>query len=440
MSRAAYANVNSAVSVELEAVKSLHRHTEQIAQDTLSRAEQRATEVMARADETSHQVRTQLESAWSVLKRRIVPLTALLFLGLLWFGLSSIRSLRARLDELQQMNAQVTSKSQELAGLVAASQAEATRLRATYARTRALEETVGELRAVRNAVGLGTEIDSPERLRRAALNYEQAKVEIRARYLSRTEAGPQYERFEPSVVFEAVDTYVTMVMGGGDDGQLSLSPAERTELLGALAYVLGNLPDVGDASQPGHAQLLFDRRARDTLALVAAGADYPQKRSLIAELTEELSSASIRRTRENLSLSLADLGERTVQSLDVLSDMQRSKRPWRSALGAMGMAKLGMRRGYDALVQGMRDDDGTAYPMAVLLAELGASGLSALSKKVNAHDHLPGLRADIERVLRAHTPSNCLEERYARHLLRCLRGPCSVLSADESCPSFSARR
>lgn len=440
VSRAAYANVNSAVSVELEAIKTLHQHTEQIAADTLTRAEARATEVMARADQTTHQVRTQLDSAWTVLKRRIAPLAAVLLLVLSWFGIDSIRSVRARLDDLQKMDDQIKAKSTELAGLVAASQADAARLRTTYVRTRALEETMGELRAVRDAVGLDRELNTPERLRRAALNYEQAKLELRARYLASTDAGPQFEHFEPNVVFEAVDTYVTMVMGGGDDGQLSLSPAERTELLGALSYVLANLPDVGDAVQPGRAQLLYDRRVRDMLAFVAAGADITQKRALITDLTESLTAANVRRTRENLSLSLADLGERTVQSLDVLAEMQRSKRPWRAAFGSMGLAKLGMRRGYEALVESLREDDGAAYPAAALLAELGSPGLSELMRKVHAQDHLPTLRAEIERALRAHQPNNCLEERYARHLLRCVRGSCTNLSSDESCPSFSARR
>jgi len=440
VSRAAYANVNSAVAVELEAIRALHRHTEQIASSTLRRAEERATEVMARADATMTQVHGQLESVWSLLKRRIAPLSGVLLLLFVWVGVDSISSMRERLDELQKMDEQIKLKGQDLAGMVSASQADAARLQSTYARVRALEETVGELRAVRDAVGLDRALETPEHLRRAALNYEQAKQQVRARYLARGDAGPQYERFDPAVVFEAVDTYVTLVMSGSDDGQLVVSPAERTELMAALAYTLANLTDVGDPGVPGHAQLLLDRRVRDMLAFVAADAELPQKRALINELTEALSAARVKRTRENLALSLADLGERTVQSLDVLTEMQQSKRPWRAAFGAMGLAELGMRRGYDSLVQALEQDPSAAYPAATLLAELGMSGLQDLTRRLSLQAQLPGLRADVERVLRSYQPRSCLEERYARHLLSCLQGPCTKLSADESCPTYSARK
>ena len=441
VSRAAYANVNSAVAVELESIKTLHRHTEQIAANTLLRAEERATEVMARADATMTQVRGQLDFVWNMLKRRIAPLAAVLVLVFSWFGVDSIRGMRARLDELSRMDEQIKAKGQELAHMVASSQADATRLRATYARTRALEETVGELRAVRESVGLDRALDTPEQLRRAALNYEQAKQQVRARYLARTQDGPQWERYQASVVFEAVDTYVTLIMGGTDDGQLVLGTAERAELLGALAYTLANLGDAGEAAQAGHVQLLLDRRVRDMLVFVAAGADTAQKRELVSELSESLAAARAKRARENLALGLADLGARTVQSLDVLTEMQHSKRPWRAAFGALGLAKLGMKRGWDALIEALRQGEGSeAYPAASLLAELGARGLSELTATLQVQEQLPQLRADVERVLRAYEPRNCLEERYARHLLSCLQGPCTVLSNDESCPSYSARK
>jgi len=256
----------------------------------------------------------------------------------------------------------------------------------------------------------------------------------------RTEDGAQWERYSANVVFEAVDTYVTLVMGGTDDGLLRLEAAERGELLGALAYTLANLGDMGDPALPGHAQLMSDRRVRDMLAFVAQGADAPQKRALIADLSEAQNAASVKRTRDNLALSLADLGERNVKTLNVLSDMQDSKRPWRAAFGALGLSKLGLKRGFDGLMSGLQGDNGAAYPAASLLAELGVSGLTDLTKKLGVQEQLPALRAGIERVLRSYEPRNCLEERYARHLLTCLNGPCAQLSSDESCPTYSARK
>lgn len=438
VSRAAYANVNGAVAGELEAIKTLHRHTEQLAANTLMRAEERATEVMARADATMSQVRGQLDSAWSLLKRRIVPLGLVLVVACAWLGVNALRGVRSRLSELQRMDEQIKGKSQALASMLATSQADATRLRSAYARTRALEETVGELRAIRESVGLDRELDTPEQLRRAALNYEDAKRQVRSRYLARTQDGPQWERYQAGVIFEAVDTFVTLNQAGTDDGQLSLAPEERSDVLGALVYTLANMGDLGDPALPGHAQLLSDRRVRDMLVFVAAGADAAQKRELTNALGEALATANVKRTRENLALSLAELGERTVQSLNVLTDMQHSRRPWRAAFGALALAKLGMKRGLDGLTEALQQRE-TAYPAASLLAELGVSGLSALVTRVGTLEQLPALRTDIERVLRTYEPRNCLEERYARHLLTCLQGPCATLSNDESCPSYSAR-
>jgi hypothetical protein len=346
---------------------------------------------------------------------------------------------RTKLAEFQQSYARIQTQSQQMNDLLARGRAQADQLQAQYRRAHVLEETVGELRAVRDAVGLDHPIDTPERLRRASLNYEQAKSEVRARYLARDDSGPQYEHFEPEVVFEAVDLYVTLNMGGGDDGQLWLTTGERTDLLGALAYVLTNLPEISDPTQPGHARLLLDRKVRDMFAFIVEDADPAQRSQIREELQGAFAHGTNNRARDNLALALAELGSHDGAVRDRLGEMRQSKRAGRAAPAALALAKLGATDGLSVLTAQLEQDSPTAYAAACLLAQAGASGLDALAGVA-----APRLQGQIERVLRAHRPRNCFEERYANYLLTCLRGPCPNLPAasekDGECPRYSAGR
>jgi CRP-like cAMP-binding protein len=445
VSRAAHSgDPNSAVAVELDVIKTLYRRTEEIAADTLARADKRALEVMARADEVAGDLQKQATRVTNLLKRWVAPVCCALGLALSWFGLQSFSALKDKLAEIDKLHAQTVQKGAEVSAVLASSNAMAAQLQTTYRRVRVLEETMGELRSVREASGIDRPIDNPEQLKRAALNHEQAKRELRDRYLSRGEAGAQYERFEPDVIFEAVDTYVTLAMAGGDDGLLWLSTSERSELLGALSYVLINLPDVPDATQPGHAGLLLDRKVRDMVAFVATDADSAQLQKFTGDLNEALQAARLSRARDNLVLTLAELGVGSAKVRQLLSEMLESKRPWRAAPAAIALAKLADKQAFEYLLRQLQEEPAAAYPVASLLAERGAPGLAQLVAKLNANDRLPQLTADIERVLRARQPRDCLEERYANYLLACLHGGCSTLPRDpesgSSCPSFSSTR
>ena len=439
VSRAAYANVNSAVAVELESIRTLHRHTEQIATDPLARAERSAGEVMRRADDIAGDIQKRLDGAWSIVKRWVAPISALLLTILTWYGVSSVEKLRDKLGEFETMYNQAKDRSAELGKLVTASQQNVARLESSYRHAQALQETVGELRAIRDAVGYGRAIDTPELLRRAALNHEQAKREIRDRYLAHTEAGPQFEKYDASVVFEAVDTYVSLVLGGNDDNQLRLSRDERADLLTALSYVHGNLMDVHDPSQLGHAAQLYDRKVRDMLAFILEGADHPLRQHVIRQLADALQTSTSRRARESLALSLAQLGETNDRVETILSEMQRDPHPFCRASAALALSRLGDKKSYAALTNQLHQNPpAAAYPAALVLAELGPHALRDLAGKVGAKQDLANLQARVEEVLTSRTPKNCLEERYARHVVTCLQGSCDPkISEDESCPNYT---
>jgi CRP-like cAMP-binding protein len=440
MSRAAFVNGHAAVAVELDAIKTLYRRTEVIANDTLERAERRASEVMARADAVSAGVKRDVTRTWELVKRRAAPLLFVSTVVLGWFGFNSVAAVRAKLAEVE-------TQSKKMRGLVAggetaladSSKIEA-RLQNTYQRMRALEETVGELRAVRDAVGFEQPSDTPERLKRAALNYESAKAEIRTRYFGTGDDVPHCENCAPEVIFEAVDTYVTLVMAGGDDTTLRVTAAERGELLRALAYVVQNSIDADDGDEPLHAARLFDKRMRDMLAFVAQGADSALRKQLERELNEALEAASGNRARDNLALGLASLGAHTPGVLRQLTDMLASTRPWREGSAALGLVQLADPAGFAFLQTTLVQDSGAAYPTALLLAESGGPQLAALSDNVAGKAQLAGMVGAVERVLLAHRPHNCLEERYALYRIACLHGDCRALPADApgaQCPNYS---
>jgi hypothetical protein len=190
--------------------------------------------------------------------------------------------------------------------------------------------------------------------------------------------------------------------------------------------------------------LLLDRKVRDMVVYVAQGAESLQLKKLASELTDALENARLSRARDNLVLTLAELGVSSQKVLSLLEDMLESKRPLRAAPAAIGLAKLGDKRGFEYLLRQLEAEPAAAsYPAASLLAELGAPGIEQLATKVRQQSRAPQLTADIEHVLRGRAPRNCLEERYANYLIACLHGSCQLPAATDpasGCPSFYGSR
>jgi CRP-like cAMP-binding protein len=454
VARAAHSHPSSAVAVELDTIRLLYARTQQIAADTLERAERRSAEVLhqceatqrhadellARAQGTLAEAEKQVEKVWKTLKSRVAPALAVCVAVLSYFGISSIDAAKQQLADVGRLHVDAEKQHAAVRDLAASSKSTADQLDSAYHRVRAIEESMGELRSVREAVGLDRALDRPERLKRAALNYERAKETIRRRYLASNETGSQFTRYAPEVVFEAVDTYVTLVLAGGDDGHLWLSAAERTELLAALSYVLCNLPDVDDVNQPGSSSQLMDRKLRDMVPYVAQEAELAQRDLLTEQLTEALRDGHSRRARQNVALSLADLQVNSTQLTELLLTMLRNESSWQAAAAAIGLAKLGNMRGAEFIDNLLTDaSPAAAYPVALLLAEAGRPTLEMLVAR-NPGRQLETLIEAVSHVLRVREPRNCLEERYTDYLLGCLNGiGCSQLPPDseDSCKRFA---
>jgi hypothetical protein len=353
------------------------------------------------------------------------------------------------------LHKEVKQKTTEVSSLFDITKTTVDQLTTAYQRVRVLEETLGELRAVRDAAGLDRPLDTPVELKRAALNYERAKAEVRARYFRETQDTPRFEQFPPEVVFNAVDTYVSLVMGGADDGKLRLAISERREVLHALGYVLSQLGDVSDAGDVGHPALLLDKPVRDMLQFVAQDAEPSQLNDLQSELSAALVRVRSIRARDNLALSLADLRYHSSAVVTQLNEMLRSDHPQRAAAAAFALALLGESRGVSFLDWSLAQSGEIAYASALQLAEAGAPRLAELSKlrpvvqngaSGSAESESQRLRRwidAIERALMQHVPQNCYEERYTNYLSACLHGACGKLPEAEDntlCPSFAALR
>jgi CRP-like cAMP-binding protein len=405
VARAAHSSLSSAVAVELDAIKTMYRRTEYVAADVMQRAEQAA----ARADARANDIKREIHSTWSLLMTRGAPLAAVLGIALTWFGVDSISGLKDKLQELKRLYADVKQKSSEVSAI--------------HKRLRVVQETMVDLRQVREAVGLDRPIDTRERLQRAALNHDHAQRELFERYFVSGDNGPRYERFEPEVVFEAVDMYVTLVMGGAHDGSLQLSTSERSALLSALGYVLAQAPDLRDAGD-SQAAALLDGKVRDMLAFALEDADATQRGELRAALSAALNGTSSERARDNLAIALARQGATSAAVWSALDHMLHDSKPRRAAAGALALAQLGDRRGLASLRKQMqRGSDDVAYAAASLLAEQGSQSLARIWHGSAQRGAASQFLHEIERVLNEHVPRNCLEERYARLLATCLETP-----------------
>jgi hypothetical protein len=123
-----------------------------------------------------------------------------------------------------------------------------------------------------------------------------------------------------------------------------------------------------------------------------------------------------------VALILACFGEPDDTALAILRKMAQDETPggrWKSALGALGLAKLGDKTGWKGLTQRLQEGN-RAYAAALLLAQQRQSGLKQLTEKFGPPPDLKELTARIKNVincpndLAACRPfNNCFEERYA---------------------------
>jgi hypothetical protein len=105
-----------------------------------------------------------------------------------------------------------------------------------------------------------------------------------------------------------------------------------------------------------------------------------------------------------------------------LLEMSQRANPWQAAATAIALAKLGSRDGFEFIHQRLNEyDPVTAYPVALMVAETGRPALAELVGSKPEED-LEFLVQSVSDVLDKRPPKNCLEERYADYLLRCLKG------------------
>lgn len=418
--RAAYANVHAAVSVELDTIKLLYQRTEHRTAQVLEQAEQQsarmleqsrkdAASTLARADEVAADVETRVKDALSLLKKRIVPIASIVATLLAAIGIGSFIDLKRKYDEARDMHA-------EMAGFQV-------RMREADRALRIVKETMTELRSAREVAGLGRAVETPADLKRVALDYEAAKAEIMQRYLSTRGDERRFERFEPEVVFEALDTYVSLALRDRPDGRLALPGRERGNLIDALVHVVSQLRDTNEATGSGRAGWLMDRKLRDLAYSVGESADRDDKRHLIDALEDIAARRDGRRSRENAALILASLGRSGVAQRDMLASMMAGQEPWSAAAASIALAKLGYAQAWKTLGKQLADTS-AAYPYASLLAQEGKGALEALARRFHDARNWPERAQQIQRAIQAHEPRNCFEQRYDRWLLACLTGPC----------------
>lgn len=412
--------MHAAVSVELDTIKLLYQRTEHRSAQVLEQAEQQsarmleqtrqdAAAALARANAVASGVETRVQDALALLKRRIVPVASIVATLLAALGIGSFIDLKRKYDEARDMHAQ-------MAGFQV-------RMHDADRALRIVQETMTELRSAREVAGLGRAVETPADLKRVALDYEAAKAEIMQRYLSTRGDERRFERFEPEVVFEALDTYVTLALRDRADGRLALPGRERRNLIDALVHVVSQLRDTSEATDSGRAGWLLDRKLRDLAYSLGESADRDDKRRLIDALEDIAARRDGRRSRENAALILASLGRGGGAQREMLASMMATQEPWSAAGAAIALAKLGDAQAWKVLGEQLADGS-AAYPFASLLAQEGKGALEALARSFADARNWPERSRQIDHAIRAHEPRNCFEQRYDRWLLACLSGPC----------------
>lgn len=421
--RAAYANVHAAVSVELDTIKLLYQRTEHRSAQVLEQAERSAAETVTRAkatleqaEQVTSQVDARVKDTLAIVKKRFVPVMTAIAFVFTAVGIGSFWDLLKKYKEATAMHAEMADFQKQMH--------EADRS------LRIVQETMTDMRSAREAAGLNSSIDTPAALKRVALGYEAAKSELMERYLITRGADRRYAHHEPEVVFEALDTYVTLALRDRPDGDLALNNGVRRALVDALVSVVRRLGDTKGLSVAGRSGWLLDRKLRDLAYQLGVDADTETKQWLIDELSAIAANSDGKRSPDTAALILASL-ERTTDATRKRLTTLMSDVPWRAAPAAIALAKQGDRNAWQLISDQLEEGDAAAYPFASLLAHEGKNVLASLSNRFGASGSLTKTTKRIQRAITTHEPRNCFEQRYNRWLLTCLVGSCERGRADE---------
>jgi hypothetical protein len=304
---------------------------------------------------------------------------------------------------------------------------------------RTVKETTGDLRATRDAAGLGQRIASGPQLRRIAQNYQQAKREVRARYLPTDIDTDPPNAFAPEVVFDAAMTYMTLASADRDDQALRLDEREASAVSGALLYVLKNLPSSRNNADPGQESWASERQLREAwrwLEDSLQGRLHADVRQRLGELIGNARlGAPVQQNAALIDTSLS-WGRKPAErpnpdALVILrAAMQEKPRTILSRSSAVALAQSGDNSGWRELTADLERET-SSYDAAALLAEEGPDALVQLSR-MNAPAVPPEtLRKKISAVLARWSKDapSCFERRYARWLNVCLNQKCQGPSA-----------
>lgn len=404
---AAYANVNAAVRVELDTIKTLYQRTEATSQKTLEQAEQRSRDAVDQAKRVADGMHQRIDGAMKLITKRLAPIVSAAVFILGAFGIHSYLDLQKKYSEALGWH-EALGKFQD-------------RMHSADKALRVISETMTDLRSARDAGRIHAPVQTPAELRRAALDFEHAKSELFERYIASADDGVRYEHFDPEVVFEAVDTFVELAAWGRVDGEPALSPSERTRLIGALTFVVKSSSDTADATSG--AQLLIDRKLRDTFYQLALPVDGTERKRMLVGLERILEHPASRRAKDSAALILASLDQKNAAMRDVLADMAADGRPSRAATGAIALAKLGHAAGWKQIRDAM-GDRAMRYAFASLLAQEGRASLQKLARTFGDAAQVDGMLDAARRAIADHAPNNCYEERYDRWLAQCLADKC----------------
>jgi|GEM_PF-6231020 len=409
VSRTANANAHAAVSVELDTIKLLYQRTEHRASQIIADAErsaneatERANATLERANQVTAAIEQQVKGALAIVKKRFVPAMTVIAVLAGAIGVGSFTDLLSKYKEARVIHA-------ELKGLES-------QMKEADRALRIVRETMTDVRNAREATLLNQPIDTPADLRRVALSYELAQHELTERFLYAEGDAHRYEKFEPEVVFEALDTWLTLALRDRMDGELAVDARTRRQLVDALIYVVRGL---GQAENTGSSGLLLDIKLRDLAYLLGAGAEASTKQVMARELADIAERGASVRGRNNAALILASLGQKTAPALARLNDMLGDDSA-PAAAAALALAKLGDKSAFELIGQQLQKHDAVAYPFASALAKDGGAALDNLSAKLGKSSLLGRVRS----AIKLHKPRNCFEQRYDHYLLECLDNRC----------------
>lgn len=423
ISRSANASAHAAVSVELDTIKLLYQRTEHRTSQILAQTERSASEAVERANATLERanqvtasVEQQLSAALAVVKKRFVPAMSVIAVTFTALGVGSFWDLASKYKEAQSMHADMKQIDAQM--------------RDADRALRIVRETMIDVRSARDATLLHQPIETPADLRRVALSYEAAQSELAARFLYADGDPHRYQKFEPEVVFEALDTWLTLALRDRPDGQLDVDGRTRRKLIDALAYVVRKLGQIESGAATAGSSWLLDAKLRDHAYLLGVGADASTKQELISELTHIADDGASERARENAALILASFGRSSEASQALLRKLL-GEDGMRAAAAAIALAKLGDKAAYALIAQELRKGTSAAYPFASTLAQSGGSAVKNLSAGFNGAAHGASVLELVRSAIKSHRPRNCFEQRYDHWLLECLENRCGRGPADQ---------